>query len=63
MAGWEQQLFCEQRRWHEEFERRVQKMERDVERGRKLTTIWNAEAETATSQQTETELEHEHDRH
>ena len=61
MAGWEQQMFNEQRRWHEEAERRLQKMERDVERGRKLRESLKAESRAANPwRETETQLEHEH---
>jgi hypothetical protein len=46
MSGWEQMHFNEMQRWHaeaEEQERRLQKMERDVERGKKILAELEAE--------------------
>lgn len=59
-AGWEQQMCNELRRWEEDSERRIQKMERDVIRGRK---ILETEFKAVNPWKTETTTEHERERY
>lgn len=56
MSGWEQQLFCERRLWHEEMERRIVKMERDVRRGSAMQQILEAERLAAKQDTTKTQV-------
>lgn len=45
--SWLQQMESERRQWHEEMERRIQKMETDVIRGSALQRILEAERQAA----------------
>jgi hypothetical protein len=56
---WEQQMFNEWRRWHEEMEPRLLKLERDGQRGNALQQILKAErlaAERGNTESNEQEM-------